>query len=137
MIPPEWPTCFSSEGVMRDEYRLPWQGRQGAAGSTTGNPGRHKGYRGKQRKHAAGGWWLPSSALAGFAMVTPSPLCCPPATGETTPLTVLSSPEITSPWDTRFQRRGCGATSGGGEPAPPSMSLLKRSIAVCPTARVS
>jgi hypothetical protein len=46
MIPPEWPTCLSSEGVMRDEYRLPRQGRQGAAGSTTGNPGRRKRYRG-------------------------------------------------------------------------------------------
>jgi hypothetical protein len=31
MIPPEWPTCFSSEGVMRDEYRLPRQGRQGGS----------------------------------------------------------------------------------------------------------
>jgi len=28
MIPSEWPTCFSSEGVERDEYRLSRQGEQ-------------------------------------------------------------------------------------------------------------
>jgi hypothetical protein len=27
--PPEWPTCFSSEDVERDEYRLLQQGEQG------------------------------------------------------------------------------------------------------------
>jgi hypothetical protein len=39
MIPSEWPTCFSSEGVERDKYRLSRQREQGQQGRASPNTG--------------------------------------------------------------------------------------------------